>query len=238
MARRTSSFKLQHAQLPHVQISPLRLCRRQRKRKTTATSSPLLQLMRDWRGARFSYHVNDPTFPPFSPAAAATCHRPSRPSHTHSTALSTIQLRISRRIKWASHPESQSPQATLQSPEKPYIIHMSSEYGGNFSSFNRGYGGGRGRPDLGNRYYIRGGRGRGGGSGSSGTALSFPPETDIKKDLDTSKAIETVPSPPRPSAVEDIPIENVQYVSSYNWVDKEQPTIVVPGAGSPPFLPS
>jgi hypothetical protein len=113
---------------------------------------------------------------------------------------------------------------------------MSSEYGGNYSSFNRGYGGGRGRPDLGNRYYIRGGGGRGRGGGSPATSLSFPPEADIKKDLDTSKAIEPIPSPPHPSTVEDIPIENVQYVSSYNWVDKEQPTIVVPGAGSPPVL--
>lgn len=134
---------------------------------------------------------------------------------------------------------------------------MSSEYGGDYSSFNRGYGGGRGRPDLGNRYYTRGdgGRGRGGGSpatslsirGDSGrgrggvgpaTSLSFPVDADIKKGLDTSKAIETIPPPSLPSGVEDIPIENVQYVSSYNWVDKEQPTIVVPGAASPPLLPS
>jgi hypothetical protein len=60
----------------------------------------------------------------------------------------------------------------------------------------------------------------------------------MKNGLDTSKVIETILTPPRPSTVEDIPIENVQYVSSYNWVDKEQPTIVVPGAGSSLVLPS
>ncbi|KAF8490623.1 hypothetical protein F5888DRAFT_1097862 [Russula emetica] len=104
---------------------------------------------------------------------------------------------------------------------------MSSEYG-TFSSSTRGYGGGRARPDAGNRYYFRGGRGRGGGSPA--TSLSFPPEADIKKGLDTSKIIETIPAPPHPSALEDIPIENVQYVASYNWVDTEQPTLVVPGS--------
>lgn len=106
---------------------------------------------------------------------------------------------------------------------------MSSEYG-NFSGSTRGYGGGggRARPDYGNRYYVRGGRGRGGSS--SAASLSFPPEADIKKGLDSSKAIETIPAPPHPSTPDDVPIENVQYVASYNWVDTEQPTIVVPGS--------
>ena len=107
---------------------------------------------------------------------------------------------------------------------------MSSDFG-NFSSFTRGYGGSRARPDYGNRHYVRGGRGRGGGS--TATPLNFPPEADIKKGLDTSKVIETIPQPPRPSALEDLPIENVQYVASYNWVDTEQPTIVVPGTSFP-----
>jgi hypothetical protein len=110
---------------------------------------------------------------------------------------------------------------------------MSSEHG-NFSSFTRGYGGGRFRPDYGNRHYVRGGRGRGGGS--AGAPLGFPSEADIKKGLDTSKVIETIPPPPRPSALEDVPIENVQYVASYNWVDKEDPTIVVPGTMIPSRL--
>jgi hypothetical protein len=109
---------------------------------------------------------------------------------------------------------------------------MSSEYG-NFPNFTRGYGGGRARPDYSNRYYFRGGRGRGGGS--SAASHGIPPETDIKKGLDTSKAIETIPAPPRPSALQDIPIENVQYVASYNWVDTERPTITVPGTS---VLPS
>ena len=97
---------------------------------------------------------------------------------------------------------------------------------GNFSSFKRGYGGGRLKPDHGNRHYVRRGRGRG---GSAANPLDFPAEVNIKKGLDTSKVIEMIPAPPHPSAVEDIPVENVQYVASYNWVDKEQPTIVVPG---------
>ena len=102
---------------------------------------------------------------------------------------------------------------------------MSGDYG-NFSSFTRG----SFRPDYGNRHYVRGGRGRGGSSATSrATPTNFPSEADIKKGLDTSKVVETIPPPPRPSAVEDVPIENVQYVASYNWVDKEDPTIVVPG---------
>lgn len=116
---------------------------------------------------------------------------------------------------------------------------MSSEYG-NFPGFTRGYGGGRARPDYGNRFYFRGGGGRGRGGGSSATSFNIPPEADIKKGLDMSNVIETIPAPPCPSAVEDIPIENVEYVASYNWVDTDpgQPTIVVPGTVSspPPIL--
>ena len=96
----------------------------------------------------------------------------------------------------------------------------------NFSSFTRGYGDGRFKPDYCNRHYIRGRRVK----GSMATPLSFPPDVNIKKGLDTSKIIETIHRPPRHSALKDIPIENVQYVASYNWVDTEQPTIVVPGA--------
>jgi hypothetical protein len=104
---------------------------------------------------------------------------------------------------------------------------------------SRGRGRGRGgsgfRPDFGNRYYVRGGGGssfhgaRGGGARV--TPLGFPPEADIKQGLDTSRVIETVPAPARPTAPMSIPIENVKYVASYNWVDKEKPTIVVPGWG-------
>lgn len=107
---------------------------------------------------------------------------------------------------------------------------MSSKYR-KFSSFTRGSGGGRLRPDYQNRHYILGSRGRGGSS--SAAPLSFPSEANIKKGLDKSKVISTIPSPPRPSALEDVPIENVQYVASYNWVDKEEPTIVVPGTSFP-----
>ena len=110
---------------------------------------------------------------------------------------------------------------------------MSSEHG-NFSSSTRGYRGGRFLPDYGNRHYVRGGRGR--GEGSAAAPRGFPSEVDIKKGLDTSTVIETIPLPPRPSALEDVPIENVQYVASYNWADKEEPTIVVPGTMIPSCL--
>ncbi len=65
-------------------------------------------------------------------------------------------------------------------------------------------------------------------------------EAAARPPLSTSKIIETVPAPPRPSesVLEDIPIENVQYVASYNWAETEQPTIVVPGTSvfPPSFL--
>ena len=93
------------------------------------------------------------------------------------------------------------------------------------------------RPDFGNRYYVRGGgggnnpRGTRGGPFTRSTSGYFPPEADIKEGLDTSRIIETIPSPARLSAPEHIPIENTRYVASYNWVAKEEPTIVVPGTG-------
>src|SRR5260221_6235643 len=106
-----------------------------------------------------------------------------------------------------------------------------------FSPFTRGNAGPR--PDLGNRFYVRGGgnnpRGtRGGGPHNRSTSGNFPPEADIKEGLDTSRIIETIPSPARQAAPEHIPIENTRYVASYNWVPKEEPTIVVPGTGFPP----
>jgi hypothetical protein len=107
---------------------------------------------------------------------------------------------------------------------------MSGEYR-NISSFTRGYGasGGHFKLDYCNSHYVRGRRVK----GSTTTSLSFPPDVNIKKGLDMSRIIETIHPPPRPSVLEDIPIENVQYVASYNWVDAEQPTIVVPGASIP-----
>jgi len=108
----------------------------------------------------------------------------------------------------------------------------------NSPSFTRGYGGGRPIVDHGNRHYVvRGGwegRGRGRGAGSSPTSANFPPEVNIKQGLDASKVIETIPAPPRPFALEEVPIENVQYVSSYNWVDAEQRAIVAPGTSALP----
>jgi len=87
---------------------------------------------------------------------------------------------------------------------------------------------------MGNRYYTRGGGGsdfRGGrGRGQSNAVHNSPPEADIKESLDTSKIIETIPQPARESTLKDLPIKNVKYVASYNWVEKPEPTIVVPGA--------
>jgi hypothetical protein len=100
---------------------------------------------------------------------------------------------------------------------------------GNFPTFSRGRGGQAStKPDHGNRYYHRGSRG----------IRGFPPEADIKDGLDTSRIIETIPSPARLSAPEHIPIENTRYVASYNWVDKPEPTIVVPGTSISPLEPT
>ena len=133
------------------------------------------------------------------------------------------------------HPPFNSPQSKTQSS----AFNPMSRTRGTFSPFTRGNA--SPRPDFGNRYYVRGGgnnpRGtRGGGSFNRSTSGNFPPEADIKEGLDTSRIIETIPSPvtARLSAPEHIPIENTRYVASYNWVPKEEPTIVVPGTGFPP----
>lgn len=99
----------------------------------------------------------------------------------------------------------------------------------NFTS-TRGRGGGRLRPDFGNRFYFQGSRGRGTSSAAASLAPNCPPEPDLKEGLDTTKIIDTIPRPPRPAAPKDFPIDNVKYVASYNWVDAEKPTIIVPGA--------
>src|SRR5216683_3626404 len=119
-------------------------------------------------------------------------------------------------------------------------------YRGNFPTFTRSPGDGNGspKPDPGNGYYnTRGGynprraRGRGGFGGfpARTTGPNVPPEANIKDGLDTSRIIEMIVAPARLSAPEHIPIEDAQYVASYNWVDKEDPTIVVPGTSLPPF---
>ena len=89
--------------------------------------------------------------------------------------------------------------------------------------------GGRLRPDLGNRFYFQGSRGRGGGSATDRPAPDVPPEPDFKGGLDATTIIDTIPAPARHAAPEDFPINNVKYVASYNWVDAEKPTIMVPG---------
>ncbi|KAI9433788.1 hypothetical protein BJY52DRAFT_1218590 [Lactarius psammicola] len=101
----------------------------------------------------------------------------------------------------------------------------------NFTT-TRGRGRGRGgrlRPDYGNRFYFQGSRGRGGGFAAK-PAHDVPVEPDLKEGLDTTKIIKTLPSPSRPTVPKDFPIDNVKYVASYNWVDAENPTMVVPGS--------
>ena len=89
--------------------------------------------------------------------------------------------------------------------------------------------GARNRPDYGNRYYFRSSR----GGAAVRPAHDYPPSADIKEGLDTSKAIKTLSQITRPSAPEGFPIENVKYIASYNWIDAEKPTIVVPGMTPP-----
>ncbi|KAH9060202.1 hypothetical protein EDB87DRAFT_1577114 [Lactarius vividus] len=89
--------------------------------------------------------------------------------------------------------------------------------------------GNRLRPDYGNRFYLFGSRGRGGGSAAR-PAHNFSSELDLKEGLDTTTIIQTIPAPAHPTAPEYFPIDNVKYVASYNWTDAEKPTIVVPGS--------
>jgi hypothetical protein len=91
--------------------------------------------------------------------------------------------------------------------------------------------GGR-RPDFTNSHYFRSSRGGRGGRGGSTTrpAHDVLPEANMKEGLDTTKIVETMSQPTRPTAPEESPIKNVKYVASYNWIDKEKPTIAVPGA--------
>jgi hypothetical protein len=89
------------------------------------------------------------------------------------------------------------------------------------------------KPDSGNRYYVRDGptlRGAKRG-GARATPPDVPPEADIKQGLDISKVIETIAVPADPATPKGVSIENVKYVASYNWVDTEKPTIIVPGQG-------
>jgi hypothetical protein len=69
---------------------------------------------------------------------------------------------------------------------------------------------------------------------SSASSPGLPQGANIKQGLDT--IIETIRAPTRPTASGTgapklVPIKNVKYVASYNWVNTENPTIVVPGEG-------
>lgn len=116
----------------------------------------------------------------------------------------------------------------MLSHEQPSRVNFTSTRGR-----GRGGRGGRLRPDHGNRFYFQGSRGRGVGSATR-PAPDSPPEPDLKEGLDTTKIIDTIPAPARLTPPENFPIDNVKYVASYNWINAEKPTIIVPGAA--PFL--
>lgn len=62
-------------------------------------------------------------------------------------------------------------------------------------------------------------RGRGGGN--------IPPDRDILSGL-VPRALKTI-DPAETAAMSDIAIHDLQYLASYNWDNKEDPTIIVPG---------
>ncbi|KAI0292832.1 hypothetical protein B0F90DRAFT_1644649 [Multifurca ochricompacta] len=108
---------------------------------------------------------------------------------------------------------------------------MSREQPNRGNTFTRGFRRPFGlKPDSGNRHYFRGSRGGQGRGGGPARRFDSPSETNIKDGLDTSKVIETIFPPARPTPPDDVPIGNVNYVASYNWVNTEKPTIVVPGS--------
>ena len=106
----------------------------------------------------------------------------------------------------------------------------------NRPNFSGSSGPGRNQPDHTNRFYLRSSRGGRGGANARPAQDSLP-EANIKDGLDTTKVIEKIAQPARPSTLEAFPVENVKYVASYNWVDKEKPTIAVPGPTDYPQLP-
>ena len=94
--------------------------------------------------------------------------------------------------------------------------------------------GGRNKPNNANSRSSHGER-RGQRGTTARPAHAALPKADIKEGLDMARVIKTMAQPTRPSAPEDFPIENVKYITSYNWIDEEKPTIAVPGAThSPP----
>ncbi|KAI0365689.1 hypothetical protein BV20DRAFT_1027527 [Pilatotrama ljubarskyi] len=92
-------------------------------------------------------------------------------------------------------------------------------------------------------YYTSRGNALGYGRGRSGsysaqyntrqTSATLPPDRDLKAGL-RPQPLRTLSKPqPATSAGRSIKPENVKYIGSYNWVEEEDPTIIVPG--SPPI---
>ncbi|KAI0265703.1 hypothetical protein BC834DRAFT_175025 [Gloeopeniophorella convolvens] len=101
---------------------------------------------------------------------------------------------------------------------------MSYTYSDTNRGRSRGHGRGNGR---GSRGYYRG--------GAPAVPKSQPvvPERNIHEGLDMAKKFEVVPLPETPTGTKvpkEIPIKDVKYVASYNWVDAKDPTIAVPGS--------
>ncbi|KAI0265693.1 hypothetical protein BC834DRAFT_1033087 [Gloeopeniophorella convolvens] len=95
------------------------------------------------------------------------------------------------------------------------------------SDTGRGRGRGRGRGNGRGRGYHRG--------GVPAVPKLQPPVLlrDIHEGLDTAQKFEVIPPPETPAGADvpkDIPIKDVKYVASYNWVDAKDPTIAVPGS--------
>lgn len=102
-------------------------------------------------------------------------------------------------------------------------------------------GGGSGREAPGSGSGKEGGRGRGGrgrgsrggssrGAGRSpGSMSQKPKKREFFDGVEDSTALETLDKPTEDVTEEDIEITDLSYVGSYSWVERDKPTIIVPG---------
>ncbi|KZT22819.1 hypothetical protein NEOLEDRAFT_1097007 [Neolentinus lepideus HHB14362 ss-1] len=76
-------------------------------------------------------------------------------------------------------------------------------------------------------------RGRGSGSypgrGSNRPAPASIPRRDYHEGLGTT-ALKVLNKPSTGASAQDVQITNLEYLASYNWVEAQKPTIIVPGA--------
>ena len=96
---------------------------------------------------------------------------------------------------------------------------MSSHYG-NYTSSGSSY--------RGDRRESRG-YGYGGHRSESDDNPTLPPDRDLMENLNED-VVCTISKPSvESSTAKAVKPENVKYIGSYNWVEEEQPTIIVPG---------